>query len=52
MSNKPVTKKQYSDFFNECVGVILPEECGEPLNPDQWELQGFFDGYNVYKRID
>ena len=44
------TKKMYEEMFNACEGLVLRDEYGDPVNPTNWELVGFFDGKNVYKR--
>ena len=44
------TKKMYEEMFQACEGLVLRDEYGDPVNPTNWELVGFFDGKNVYKR--
>ncbi len=44
------TKKMYEQMFNACEGLVLRDDYGEPITPTNWELVGFFDNKNVYKR--
>ena len=46
------TKKQYMELFQACEGIVLRDEYGEPRLLRNFELEGFFDGYNVYRRKD
>ena len=44
------TKKMYEEMFQACEGLVIRNEYGEPIAPQNWELVGSFDGLNVYKR--
>ena len=44
------TKKMYEEMFNACEGLVLRDEYGETKLLRDFELEGFFDGLNVYKR--
>lgn len=46
------SKKLFEEMTRECVGIVLPDEYGEPkVYPRSWEHLGWFDGMNVYRKI-
>ena len=46
-----MTKKQYEELYQASEGFIIRDEFGEPTGlKNSFELLGFFDGMNVYKR--
>ena len=44
------TKKQLEELFNSCEGLVVQDEYGETKLLRDFELEGFFDGLNIYKR--
>ena len=46
-----MTKKQYEELYQASEGFIIRDEFGEPTGLlNSFELLGFFDGMNLYKR--
>ena len=45
------SKKQYEELINNAEAIVLLDEYGEPkVMPKSWYLEGFFDGYNLYRK--
>lgn len=44
------TKKMYEELFQACEGLVVCDEYGETKLLKDFELEGFFNGMNVYKR--